>query len=313
MKNSIIFYPTLNLKTFDEISPQVSFSFSFESKHGIVELESSVEQNVIKLDVGDSYWNFDDFNLIFSASLKLKHLNKLFGKYGIAPSNSSLGVCLEWYSAQSKIRQLIKSDSFITKEDDEKEFVFECELPKKRIIGSVNIDISLYLQESDKRIDIEEKFLNNEENVLLGYLDEKILLLNGVGSLFPIRIENLGSDERLWKVSINYDDPYTTLLSDGFVLVLNSNHKQFSFIDPESPNYCERLVDEIVCNSIATLLLKLKEDTYLENVEENIDTNGSIMAYASYCQKAMNIQFSSARMILDSLWAFLEKENKDAI
>ena len=312
MKNNIIFYPTLDSKMFDEICPQTSYSFSFDSKNGIIQLESSVEQNTIKLDVGDTYWNFDDFNLIFNATLKLKNLNKLFGKFGVAPSNSILGVCLAWYSAQSKIRGLIKNDCPIKKDDTEKELSFTCDLPKKRIIGSININIAFYLKECDKKVDLEERFLNNKENVLLGFLDEKILLLNGVGSLFPIRIESL-SEDRLWKVSINYDDPYTTLLSDGLVLVLNSNHKQFSFIDPESPNYCERLVDEIVCNSIATLLFKLKEDTFLDNIEQNVDNNGSIMAYADYCKNTMGIQFGSSRAIVDSLWAYLEKENKDAV
>ena len=315
MKNKIIFYPTLdvNSKVLDEICPQTSYVFSFESKNGIQQLHSSVEQNTIKLDIGDTYWNFDDFNLVLAVSVKLKHLNKLFGKFGIAPSNSLVGVFLEWYSSQSKIRGLIKSQTPITKNDEEKEFLFTCEFPKKRILGSININISFFLKESDKNVDIEEKFLNNKENVLLGLIDEKILLLNGVGSLFPVRIESLPDEERLWKVSINYDDPYTTLLSDGMVLVLNSNHKQFSFINPESPNYCDKLANEIVCESIAILLFKLKEDGYLDSIEETLDMNGSIMSYASYCKNTMGIQFGSPRAILDSLWIFSEKEDNDAV
>ena len=136
---------------------------------------------------------------------------------------------------------------------------------------------------------------------------------NNKKDYIPIQIENRPNEKRLWIVDVLYDDTTTSLLTDSLLLTLNSAHKDFGLVDPESKCFCEKYVDEIVCNAIAYLLYQLKEDGYLDNNVESGDVENSVIQYALYCKNSMDIDFSTPNSIMDSLRIFSEGRNKDGV
>ncbi len=301
---NICFYPQLTEKLYEKIVKGISIDFSYQAGGELTEVNYTDDNDRISFDK-KSNWNCDDYDLKVGICIELKNLSNLFGKDGIAPLNSEIGLCIEWYSAQGKIRQVIKAKEKILSNDDEKSFFFDFTLPKQTFTGVVFVNSLLYLSKSAKNVEDNEKKLNNETGVLIGNIMKKTVFMTGDGSLFPIRIEPMPTYERLWKLVLQLDEPDIKQVSEGMVLVFNSAHKDYQFVDPNSKTYCDRLADEIVTNAIILFLYELKQS--LEFDLDGSYEEGTILAYAKYCKDRLNINFDSITTICDSVHKFSEK------
>lgn len=304
--SNICFYPQLSDELFDCIfdNNNTNISFSYTVNDEIKNIDFIDNNDNISFDSSND-WNCDDYNLDILLNIKLKNLNKLFGVAGIAPSNSKIGLCIEWYSAQAKIRKVINSQEFISKEDNEKMFTFEITLPKQTFNGSVSFNALLYLAKSDENISKDESFLNNNVGVLIGDVIKKVIFMTGDGSQFPIKVISLPESNLLWKLELNLDEPESRQISDGITLILNSAHKDYKFINPESDCYCERLADEIVTNAIVLFLSELSKSSEFDlngNFEE-----GTLLSYAKYCKDRLNVNFDGLMNISNSIHEFSER------
>ena len=240
-----------------------------------------------------------------SIYLKLKNFNILFGENGIAPRDAKIGLCIEWYSAQAKIRKIIPSEKLISYSDEEYLFIFEFSLPKQTFTGSVSLNALLYLAKASTNISTNEKILNNNPGVIIGEIIKKVIFMTGDGSQFPIKVIPLPNSNLLWKLELNLDEPSSRQFSDGVTLILNSAHKDYKLIDPNSKYFCEKLADEIVTNAIALFLVELSKSTEFDlngNYEE-----GTLLAYAQYCKNRLNINFDGTINIFNSIHEFSEK------
>ena len=304
--SNICFYPQLSDELFDFIfdNNNTNISFSYTVNDEIKNIDFIDNNDNISFDSSND-WNCDDYNLDILLNIKLKNLNKLFGVAGIAPSNSKIGLCIEWYSAQAKIRKVINSQELISKEDNEKMFTFEITLPKQTFNGSVSLNALLYLAKSDENISKDESFLNNNVGVLIGDVIKKVIFMTGDGSQFPIKVIPLPESNLLWKLELNLDEPESRQISDGITLILNSAHKDYKFINPESDCYCERLADEIVTNAIVLFLSELSKSSEFDlngNFEE-----GTLLSYAKYCKDRLNVNFDGLMNISNSIHEFSER------
>lgn len=302
--NNINFYPTLDSSFLNEIKPQLDFDFQYLLNDEPIILDTTKDRKCISFE--SSNWNSDDYDLDMNVNVHLENLNKLFGADGVAPIGSKIGIALEWYSAQSKIRKVIVADDIITAEDMSKNFVLNSTIPKSTISGSICVNIILFLKNSAPNVDNSLQYLNNEEGYTLGIIDTYTIFLSGNGSLFPIKIEALDSN-LLWDLRINYSDIEETLLSDGMVLILNSNHKDYHYINPDSKDYCDKFADEIVSNAIIMLLCYVRDHEGLENLNDN-SASGSIMEFLCYCKNTLEIDFSDSTTISKTVKAFSSRE-----
>lgn len=302
--NNINFYATLDNSFIKDIKPIVNFEFSYFCKNEIIPLEFIKEKNCIFFEA--SNWNCDDYDLKMSITLELNNLNKLFGGDGIAPIGSEIGVALEWYSAQSKIRKVSIADDGIIDNDNLKSFHLSSCIPKSTISGSICANLILFLKHSTSKPDRNALHLNNIEGYTIGIIEEYTIFLSGNGSLFPIKIEPLDSNV-LWDLRINYSDIEETLLSDGMVLILNSKHKDYHYINPDSKDYCDKLADEIVSNAITMLLCYVRDHEGLDNLNDNC-ASGSIMEYILYCKNTLEIDFTDSNSISKTVNEYSSKE-----
>ena len=152
-RKNICFYPKLNDEMFDCIfdKENTSISFSYIVNDEIKMIDFDDTNDNISFDKNVD-WNCDDYNLEISINIKLKNLKTLFGSAGIAPSNSKIGLAIEWYSAQAKIRNVTKSQNLISQNDNELSFVFDISLPKQTFTGTVSLNALLYLAESSDNV-----------------------------------------------------------------------------------------------------------------------------------------------------------------
>lgn len=304
--NNICFYPKLTDELFnyiyDEKSTNIIFLYSVNEE--VRPIAYNDDNDNISFD-NSTDWNCDDYDLDVIINIKLKNLDKLFGINGIAPLNSKIGLCIEWYSAQSKIRKVVNYQDFITNHDSEKIFKFEFTLPKQTFNSSVSINVLLYLAESADEVLNDEIVLNNNVGVVIGNLMKKVIFMTGDGSQFPIKVISIPESNRLWKLELDLDDPGSKQVSDGLTLILNSAHKDYKFIDPNSKDFCECLADEIVTNALTLFLNELSKSSEFD-LEGNYD-DGTLLAYAKYCKDKLDINFNSLMDISNSLHEFSGK------
>lgn len=303
---NICFYPQLNDEMFNNIfdNDNSNISFSYKVNDEIKNIAFIDKNDNISFDRSTN-WNCDDYNLDVSIYLNLKNFNILFGENGIAPHDAKIGLCIEWYSAQAKIRKIIPSEKLISYSDEEYLFIFEFSLPKQTFTGSVSLNALLYLAKASTNISTNEKILNNNPGVIIGEIIKKVIFMTGDGSQFPIKVIPLPSSNLLWKLELNLDEPSSRQFSDGVTLILNSAHKDYKLIDPNSRCFCEKLADEIVTNAIALFLVELSKSTEFDlngNYEE-----GTLLAYAQYCKNRLNINFDGTINIFNSIHEFSEK------
>lgn len=304
MRNNINFYPTLTDELISKLNPKTTFEFYYECVDENVALNFTNEDGQISFDES-SNWNCDDYDLQVTLEVNLENTNCLFGENGVAPINSKLGLALEWYSTSSKIREVITVENDIVNGLEHCALTFDTCFPKSTFSGVITLNLILYLKEKSTLLSKNEHFLNNEEGINLGIINNNNIFMTGNGSLFPIKIEALNIN-RLWDLQINYEDLNETLFSEGIALVLNSNHRDYKYIDPNNNCYCERLADEIVSNAIVLLLCHIKENEGLDILNKN-SVPGSIMEFLCYCKDTLDINFSSSLEISKTVKKLLEE------
>lgn len=314
MKKIFNYFPILSDELMDDVFPNIEYSFFYEREKNneeSIDFDDSIGQN-ITLDTKHNDWNHADYDLKVKTEIHIDDASRLYGSYGIAPKESIIGMGIEYYSQKSRTREVEIFDNPI--DDDEESWVYSLEhiIEKGSFISDVDISTFIFLQNSAKHVDQYSKHLNNEEGIILGTLDHRRLFLIGTGSLFPIFVENLEKDDRLWIFDIDYDNPELDKFSDCSKLILNSNHRDYKLINPREKCYCERLVLEIICNSLFMVFTKLKEEGYLEDIKSTYE-DGSIMSLVSYYKDTLNVNFTSAKTIFDSLQDYSNKEYKNVI
>ena len=305
MNKSINFYPTIDSGLLSEIKLSCSFQFFsyVENEKKFNEIHSFIDENrFITLD-SKSEFDKELQDLCVRVVLSIENPSLLFGKNGVAPTNSIIGVAVEIFSQKSKYRNTAISKTSIESNGDKQKYICELIIPKKTILDQVEINTHLYLAKGVFELDETEAFLNNKQGTLLGLVDKKTLFLSGAGSLFPIN--NIVMDsKKLWEINIDYENPEEDLLSESISLNLNVKNKDFEFLDPSSKSYCSRLIYEVMANAVTVLLLDLKEKGYLDNLNGMYES-GSVLEFAKYLKNRLNIDFSDAHAISSSLHEYL--------
>ena len=308
MARSICFFPTLDIEEITSLDYTIIYSFTYRSKEDntIISIPHTVNKNVINLETKDSLWDPYNYDLFLNVTVKASKLNKLYGSSGVAPSNSQLSFCLEWLSQKSKKRDVIISSKKIENISGVQHFSFDIVFSKNTFVNDIDLNLLVFLSKKADILEIDEEFLNNNEGVVLGSLDNKVLYMTGIGSLFPIYLKKIKSDN-LWEVELDFNEPAVDKLSESIKLIINTGHKDYKYLNPSDKDYCVRIIYEIVASTMTILICRLKEEGYLDNLDQDYP-DGSILSFVKYYRDILGLEIQSISSISSSIRAYLENK-----
>lgn len=236
--SNIVFYPRLNIST-TNITKDNQFTFEYIDRNDYNKIKTfNANQDVNKTILLDKHnkWSSKVYNLTIRKGYKLD-VSNLFGKDGIAPSNSSIGVATIFKSSKS-LQRGIKNNLIIEHSDNLKEVEFDMEynFTINELRDDFELELILYLERSVLELHSEEKHINNIQGTVIGTLEQHRYLLTGDGSAFPTQIiSKIG--EPLWRLSMSSD--VSDSIQDGISLIINDKHKDyklFNYLDKDSYN-----------------------------------------------------------------------------
>jgi hypothetical protein len=179
----------------------------------------------------DSDWNPDLHSLTVSCVLEnVAELHPLFGTGGVAASDASLLLALEWSSPDSGWRGL-GSPARVTREQlpaADGALTLLLTLPAGSIRGTGILAVQVFLADPGNA-DTGDAGIARQKGARLGALSDRVrVVVDGDGSLFPVLEEPLGSEGALWEMRTSWNDPREEPFTSEFVaLVLNRDHELF--------------------------------------------------------------------------------------
>lgn len=307
MKNIFTFYPTIDIEIIDSLKCEINYNFSFLNEYTkeMQNLDANIEDGCISFG-DDTEWVPILNDLVVDLNLASSYFSNLFGPEGVAPYHSKLGLAVECVCQKSKFRKVFKIGTFNNVNDISIDTQFT--IPKNTVNGQLEMNVIVYLDEKATKKDYEESYLNNEEGIVLGYLDKKKILYEGQGALFPI-FATASESPKLWDISIDYDDPSVDKLTDTVKLVINKSHKDYCLIDQSSSKYCKRIIDEIMATALTVLVGKLIEDNLLGVNLKNEFENGTILSFIKFLKTKKGLNVDNIVSFSSSVREFLEKED----
>lgn len=306
MNKKITFYPTLDIDQISKLEFSIDYELFYKNNSELVEIESTIENNKFITIDKKCEFDKDEHDLIIREHLKIKNTNVLFGPDGIAPFQASIGCALECYAQKAKFRKVSFNSQVIDYSNNDNKFTFELTVPKRTLNDELTMSVILFLYENAIEVTDNEIILNNTKGVILGTLDTKTLYLSGTGSLFPIFMKP-SNDKKLWTVKFEYESPESDKFSESVQLLINTNHKDYYMLDPQNKCYCERLIYEIISSAVTLLILDLKENNYIDDLNGSY-ADGSILQFIKYCKDVLNIDLDSPLSISSSLREYLDGE-----
>ena len=260
MKNKIRPYPSLNEELLKRIRLQKSsIEFFYRDKNGFdqqlgydCELSGS-STYYIKDESG--VWSQETCNFGFRRKYCLKTFQCLFGENGVACKNAEIGLAIEWTSADSKQRGVIKAGKF-SASDTIMESTAEKLFTRAQLRGELKMNVILYIEKAGSP-DANEIHLANQKGFILGELESYSVLLDGKGSIFPIYEVN-EPGQPLWYVKCDWIDPTSDSFEENVSLNINTGHKNYKYIDQKQKTYDPQLLNEIMASALSIIIEKVR-------------------------------------------------------
>lgn len=179
----------------------------------------------------DSDWNPDLHDLTVSCMIEnAPELGGLFGAGGIASTDATLLLALEWTSADSGWRSLGQPLPLTVEDlqEGERSPTLRLVLPEGSIRGTGILSVQVFLGNPGDATD-GDAGKARRKGARFGTLAGPVrVVVDGDGSLFPVLEEPLGPDEALWQMRVAWNDPREEPFTSEYVaLVLNRDHELF--------------------------------------------------------------------------------------
>lgn len=299
MSNLLESFPTVDSKLIEKMEYKIENVFFEYEKNGEARnlAMTPAGDNIYYLDDEYSSWNPLENNLKIIISIKISNKNILFdSKEGIQDENSTIGVALNYYCRKTNLNYSKKIGTI--KRDEENEIIIDeiiC-FEKGKLADKLGVKIELFLENDNN-----SKVFANKSGTILGSLTSFLVMLEGKGSTFPIKIINENND-LLWSAHFDFEDVFEEKFSsDTVCLYLNSGHKDFKYLDTEGGNITP-LMKEIITEFLMLFINKIIEQgNDLNEVcsyeYDEIDSIGNIV---KFWVNSFDIDTNSIENILSS-------------
>lgn len=240
MNNNIFeSYPIITPKALIDLSIENDFNVSYKRGDYLCKMnhekisESNDKTYIVTCPNDDWKPNLD--NLIITGRISIKNPNRLFNENKIADDDSTIGVAIRAYCKESKINITNTIGEFRKSYTDLSNssvtLGYDMYFKKSELSDKVCFEIFLYLKQKGNVTTI----FANEVGASLGEIYNFELIIEGNGSLFPIKIFG-DKTKPLWTMDISYDDLDQELSSRNICLKINNLHKDFKILGSNDIN-----------------------------------------------------------------------------
>jgi hypothetical protein len=223
-----------------------------------------------------------------------------------------LGLVLEYQSRESFHRGLSNHILFDRKHVFKNhKFDFHLKFQPNQLRGQITLNLLLFVGDETQSSEDNHRILAKKQGIVLGCFTSHQILIDGVGSLFPI-LEIMDKKEHyLWKMHFDFVDPLTDSFTvDNCCLYINQAHPNYPLLkgnDPLNSFEMTPLLKEILISWLSSLLshvaLEHKEIFNALTRDQNqikSDVENSIFNYLVYFVDAFKIDIKSIPQIFKS-------------
>lgn len=264
MSEVLNLYPMLNENQIQTMEYKTeSLEFSYIDNYEEFPLSFGIENEFprvfsSKLSDPRCEWYPDSKNLILRKKMYFNNTHILFGKKGIAPKSSVIGVAINWISSKSDHRGIILVGE-ISNNTNSYSFDIEHKFEKSILRGSLSLQTILYLKKEGIP-EPDEFFLANKSGTTFGVLDQCELFIDGNGSVFPIATVNEPGKPLWWVYYDSSTDPLTDSFDEENVEIrLNTAHHNYESLKIDSSLKDSPLFLEVISSALMIIIDSAKE------------------------------------------------------
>ena len=279
-------YPTLSLRHMDALDFQIDYQAGY--------MKNPEDQTVLPLELKDhpqlegvkelhdplEEYDFKQHGLAVAVHCSFHNGSCLYGINGIAPSDSRIGLALQWYSKESDIRGTeILTD--IPVNNDPVELNAGCVFDPGIYREKLDIVPILYIRKTCTP-SAEESFLASRAGTIVGeFQDERLSVqFAGNGSIFPYTEAEKQPSDPLWEVQCSWNDPMTDLFDEHVQICVNTRHRDYPQVDPKSRKYNPALFAEMISHAMFVLFAKVR----MSDTDWKVISGGSDFADGTIAQ-----------------------------
>lgn len=244
----------------------------------------------------------------------IRNVGLLFGPDGVAPRSATLALALEWFSPDSGWR--ILGEPALLRLPEQSDVPVPAQLtlalPANTLRGTGTLSLQLVLGDAGTPEE-GENGLARMPGFRFGMLGlDTRLVIDGDGSLFPVVVEALGTDEPLWRFTQDWSDPSEDEFSIVWLsLSLNKDHPDFSMLREQGSEAWTPLFCQVMASWLATFLMELKGEPGVDFDAIALGrpaaaARGSIMDAAASMVKRGNLNCSSPGELIRSIQAWVD-------
>ncbi|KEZ53669.1 hypothetical protein [Metabacillus indicus] len=286
MNMTLNFFPELT----EELTQKMGFLSGFyefkyrkEGFEHLLEARQAEGHNSSYLQLSDekNEWVPDEHELIIERKLFIKNPAFLFGVNGIACNDAELGMALIWTSKTSNQRGAIEIGAFVKNSNEEISFKLSHTFPPGHLKGNISFQTVLFLK-TPGSAEENETHLANLSGMILGTIDEFIVILEGNGSVFPI-VEVKEPSQPLWWVVCDWTDPQADSFDEENVRIcLNKSHSNYKLLNLENGIYESPLLMDIIASALHIIILKVKDSEYWDETVNGKNFEAGSISQAVY-------------------------------
>lgn len=243
------------------------YEFSF-IRNGTSQVLHQSGVDVTRLSDSSETWKVENDGITLNRDVVINYPYFLKGKDGIACKKAELGMCIIWKNRKLSQKGYILPYKISSSEYTEIYSFRHTFLPGE-LSGDLVLDTVFYIKSSAEAVDSTEINLMNEEGVIVGEVDTKLIDFSNIYMDFPI-FETSDKNQPLWWMEVvQWDDPTVDKFTDENIKVyINTSYAECPKIGDSIKN--TEILSHIIATSYFILFSKLSDDE-LNRTRKDID------------------------------------------
>lgn len=299
----LFLYPKLTDELLDSCGCECyPYIFSYEYNGDIFELKQSIQSKKITLADPNEIWKIDKDGLSLTKKVFIKDQSLLYGKHGIAPSGSRVGVCVIWTNKKLSQTGVLRAREVMNNSDGLM-FSIYGKFPAGTVSGDIELSVSMYIAKKSHSIKPGEEHLINEQGVSIGIIESLIVDIENIHMEFPIAEISDAAEPIWWMDFSGWTDSRVDLFTkESLCLYLNRAYATVWDVNIRPEN--ENTLIEIIASAYYLIFDKIEKDGDLEDVKNNIDLDensiGSVM-HQFILNCVYELQYRTAEGLMSSI------------